>query len=174
MPNQVVGTPFLRSIIQKSPANHSQGIDRLTDVHESHARCESALSLFNGSRYRKILSNLVLLVQAPKKGATMYSRVMLVAFSVLMGLIVFSVPASATFPGKREICFIQGADIFTMNADGSEVRQLTSYTDDNPASRGELVAKRKAVSFLTILCARLLRTIVADEFQWSQPAYLAE
>ena len=65
----------------------------------------------------------------------MYSRVMLVAFSVLMGRTAFSVPASATFPGKNgRIAFIQGADIFTMNADGSDVRQLTSYTDDNPAS----------------------------------------
>ena len=78
----------------------------------------------------------------------MYSRVMLVAFSVLMGLIAFSVPASATFPGKNgRIAFIQGADIFTMNADGSDVRQLTSYTDDNPASEESWSPNGKQLAF---------------------------
>ena len=45
-----------------------------------------------------------------------------------------ALPASATFPGKNgRIAFIQGPDIYTMNPDGSDVRQLTSFTDDNPA-----------------------------------------
>src|SRR5262245_1878163 len=45
-----------------------------------------------------------------------------------------TVPAHATFPGKNgRIAFVQGPDIYTMNPDGSDVRQLTAFTDDNPA-----------------------------------------
>jgi Tol biopolymer transport system component len=37
-------------------------------------------------------------------------------------------PASATFPGKNgRIAFIMQPDVFTMNPDGSDVRQLTSF-----------------------------------------------
>jgi Tol biopolymer transport system component len=42
--------------------------------------------------------------------------------------------AHATFPGKNgRIAFVQGPDIFTMNPDGSDVRQLTTFPDDNGA-----------------------------------------
>jgi Tol biopolymer transport system component len=45
-----------------------------------------------------------------------------------------ALPASTTFPGKNgRIAFVQGPDIFTMNPDGSDVRQLTAFTDDNGA-----------------------------------------
>ena len=53
-----------------------------------------------------------------------------------VGLLVFlaGLPAYATFPGKNgRIAFVQGPDIFVMNPDGSDVRQLTSFTDDNAA-----------------------------------------
>lgn len=49
-------------------------------------------------------------------------------------LVAASVPAHATFPGKNgRIVFIQGPDVYTMLPDGSEVRQLTTLSDDNPA-----------------------------------------
>jgi len=49
-------------------------------------------------------------------------------------LVMLALPAYATFPGKNgRIAFVQGPDIYTMNPDGSDVRQLTAFTDDNPA-----------------------------------------
>src|SRR5215813_8322332 len=51
--------------------------------------------------------------------------------------IILAVPsligtAHATFPGKNgRIAFVQGPDIFTMNPDGSDVRQLTASTADD-------------------------------------------
>lgn len=46
-----------------------------------------------------------------------------------------TVPAHATFPGKNgRIAFVFGPDIYTMNADGSDVRQLTNMGDTNSAS----------------------------------------
>jgi Tol biopolymer transport system component len=53
-----------------------------------------------------------------------------------VGLLVFlaGLPAYATFPGKNgRIAFVQGPDIFVMNPDGSDVRQLTSFTDESSA-----------------------------------------
>jgi Tol biopolymer transport system component len=48
--------------------------------------------------------------------------------------IAWVLPAHATFPGKNgRIAFIQGPDVYTMKSDGSDVRQLTALTDDNPA-----------------------------------------
>lgn len=49
-------------------------------------------------------------------------------------LIATTVPAHATFPGKNgRIVFIQGPDVYTMLPDGSDVRQLTTLSDQNPA-----------------------------------------
>jgi Tol biopolymer transport system component len=49
-------------------------------------------------------------------------------------LLASTIPASATFPGKDgRIAFVVGPDIFTMNPDGSEVRQLTNLGPDNGA-----------------------------------------
>ena len=57
-------------------------------------------------------------------------------YSLLLGgvLLAASIPAHATFPGKNgRIVFIQGPDVFTMQPDGSDMRQLTTQSDDNPA-----------------------------------------
>jgi Tol biopolymer transport system component len=49
-------------------------------------------------------------------------------------LVAASVPAHPAFPVKdRRIVFIQGPDVYTMLPDGSQVRQLTTLSDDNPA-----------------------------------------
>src|SRR5262249_3567645 len=48
--------------------------------------------------------------------------------------IVLSLPAQATFPGKNgRIVFVQGPDIYTMNPDGSDVKQLTNLGPYNGA-----------------------------------------
>lgn len=54
------------------------------------------------------------------------------ACNLLMAFLVAlaALPAHATFPGKNgRIAFVQGPDIYTMNPDGSDVRQLTAFTD---------------------------------------------
>lgn len=51
--------------------------------------------------------------------------------------VMTAIPASATFPGKNgRIAFVFGPDIFTMNPDGSDVRQLTHMTNDNVLALG--------------------------------------
>ena len=45
-----------------------------------------------------------------------------------------SIPAHATFPGKNgRIAFVAGPDIYTMNPDGSDVKQLTNLGPDSGA-----------------------------------------
>jgi TolB protein len=53
------------------------------------------------------------------------------SYCILAAVIaLITVPAHATFPGKNgRIAFVQGPDIYTMNQDGSNVRQLTALTD---------------------------------------------
>jgi Tol biopolymer transport system component len=47
-------------------------------------------------------------------------------------LLAAGTPASATYPGKNgRIAFIAGPDVYTMNPDGSDVRQLTNLGPDN-------------------------------------------
>ena len=54
----------------------------------------------------------------------------------LMGFLLLSVGfASATYPGANgRIAFVQGPDIYTMNPDGSDVKQLTNLGPDSGAS----------------------------------------
>lgn len=55
--------------------------------------------------------------------------------SMMFSLIVFALPAHATFPGKNgRIAFIQGPDVYTMNSDGSDVKQLTNLGPDSGAA----------------------------------------
>lgn len=50
------------------------------------------------------------------------------ALTLLVSLLVICAPAYATFPGKNgRISFIMAGEIFTMNPDGSDVKQLTSF-----------------------------------------------
>jgi Tol biopolymer transport system component len=53
----------------------------------------------------------------------------------LMGFLILSIRfASATYPGANgRIAFVQGPDIYTMNPDGSDVRQLTNLGPDSRA-----------------------------------------
>lgn len=55
---------------------------------------------------------------------------------ITVGLIVaFSSPTHASFPGKNgRIAFVQDGEIFTMNPDGSDIRQLTHLGPDNSGS----------------------------------------
>ena len=49
-------------------------------------------------------------------------------------LIATTIPASATFPGKNgRIAFIAGPDVYTMNPDGTDVKQLTNLGPDRSA-----------------------------------------
>lgn len=50
-------------------------------------------------------------------------------------LLVAALPVHATFPGKNgRIAFVLGPDIYTMNPDGSDVKQLTHLPPDSGAS----------------------------------------
>jgi len=64
----------------------------------------------------------------------MKSRITFLALSLVASLILLTGRASATFPGKNgRIAFVQWPDIFTMNPDGSDVRQLTNLGPDSGA-----------------------------------------
>jgi Tol biopolymer transport system component len=55
----------------------------------------------------------------------------LVWLVVVAGLIGISETATATFPGRNgRIAFTEAGNIFTMNPDGSDVRQITSFGPD--------------------------------------------
>jgi Tol biopolymer transport system component len=57
-----------------------------------------------------------------------------VVLAIAAMLVALAGPASATFPGKNgRIAFVEGPDVFTMNPDGSNVRQLTFLGPDNAA-----------------------------------------
>lgn len=59
----------------------------------------------------------------------------LIALIVAGTVILSTIPAYATFPGKNgRIAFVQGSDIYTMKPDGSDVRQLTNLGPDSWAS----------------------------------------
>jgi Tol biopolymer transport system component len=64
----------------------------------------------------------------------MNPRIKLSALTLSAFLILGVGQANATFPGKNgRIAFVQGPDIFTMNPDGSNVRQLTNLGPDSGA-----------------------------------------
>jgi len=61
----------------------------------------------------------------------MSTRVTLVVSCLLSFLALSAGVAHATYPGRNgRIAFVQGPDIYTMNPDGSDVRQLTNLGPD--------------------------------------------
>ncbi len=59
-------------------------------------------------------------------------------------LLLSTLPAHATCPGKiGRIAFIQGPDVYTMNSDGSDVKQLTQSRARRRRCLGILVARRQ-------------------------------
>ena len=67
-------------------------------------------------------------------------------------VVLASLPSSAAFPGKNgRIAFVQDADIFTMNPDGSDVRQFTALGDGNFASWARWSADGKLIVFSEFL-----------------------
>jgi Tol biopolymer transport system component len=70
------------------------------------------------------------------------------AMSILAVLVAVTIPAHATFPGRNgPIAFVFGPDIYTMNPDGSNVRQLTHLANDNSASWKSWSADGKQIVF---------------------------
>src|ERR1700720_1642044 len=64
----------------------------------------------------------------------MNPRVILVALTLIGSLTLSTGRASATFPGTNgRIAFVQGPDIFSMNPDGSDLKQLTNLGPDSAA-----------------------------------------
>jgi Tol biopolymer transport system component len=64
-----------------------------------------------------------------------YTRSIVTAMFVLSSLLLICSPAHATFPGKNgRIAFIMGPDLYTMNPDGSGVKQLTSLGNTGTVS----------------------------------------
>ncbi len=73
-----------------------------------------------------------------------------VLHSLLLGIVLLlgAIPAYATFPGKNgRIAFVQDGEIFTMNPDGSDVKQLTHLGPDNSASWPAWSADGKQIVF---------------------------
>jgi Tol biopolymer transport system component len=67
-------------------------------------------------------------------GRNMNPRITLPALTLIAFLILGVGRANATFPGKNgRIAFVQWPDIYTMNPDGSDVRQLTNLGPDSGA-----------------------------------------
>jgi Tol biopolymer transport system component len=60
------------------------------------------------------------------------NRYFLPILALVALLLAAAIPASATFPGKNgRIAFIAGPDVYTMNSDGSDIKQLTNLGPDN-------------------------------------------
>ena len=75
-------------------------------------------------------------------------RNLLVAITAVAALMMAAIPAHATFPGKNgRIAFVQEGEIFSMNPDGSDVRQLTHLGPDNSASWPAWSANGKQIVF---------------------------
>ena len=70
---------------------------------------------------------------------TSLKRIGLLACAVPVACaLVLAAPAGATFPGSNgRIAFVQSSNVYTMEADGSGVRQLTSLL---PGSAAQFVA----------------------------------
>ena len=83
-------------------------------------------------------------------------------------LLAAGTPASATYPGKNgRIAFIAGPDVYTMNPDGSDVKELTNLgPDNNGAFLGVVVSRWQTHRVQRISGARLPWTALAYECRW--------
>ena len=73
-----------------------------------------------------------------------------VSYTLLLGaVLVFEVAsADAAFPGKNgRIAFVQAGEIFTMNSEGSDIKQLTHLGPDNSANWPAWSADGKQIVF---------------------------
>jgi len=77
-----------------------------------------------------------------------FRAVLCLLLSVSAGFILLPTPAHATFPGKNgRIVFVQDGQIFTINPDGSDVKQLTHLGPDNSANWPAWSADGKQIVF---------------------------
>ena len=67
---------------------------------------------------------------------------------VALWAVLVTAPASATFPGKNgRIAFVQDGEIFTMNPDGTDIRQITHVGPDTAANWPAWSANGRAIVF---------------------------
>ena len=106
-----------------------------------------------------------------RKNISMLLMVLLVTGVVL----TLATPASATFPGKNgRFAFIVQPDLFTMNPDGSDVRQLTPF-GSNEATFGVAWSPDGSQVGVRQGARGLLRQPDLDhECQWEQPTSVAQ
>jgi TolB protein len=79
--------------------------------------------------------------------STFYSSFFRIIVIGIVSLLA-ALPAHATFPGKNgRIAFVQAGDIFTMNPDGSDIKQLTHLGPDNSADFPAWSADGKQIVF---------------------------
>jgi hypothetical protein len=65
---------------------------------------------------------------------TFTMKFLLSVLATVVLVVILAPPAEAAFPGKNgRIAFILGPDVYTMNPDGSDVKQLTNLGPDGGA-----------------------------------------
>jgi len=78
----------------------------------------------------------------------MKSRLRPIAVFVAVVIFTSLIPAHASFPGKNgRIVFIQDGEVFTMNSDGTDIKQLTQLSPDNSAAWAAWSADGKQIVF---------------------------
>jgi hypothetical protein len=79
-------------------------------------------------------------------------------------VVILATPAEATFPGKNgRIAFILGPDVYTMNPDGGDVKQLTNLGPDGGAFWESWSPDGKQIVFNEYRPPDFLPTALVDE-----------